>query len=59
VLTMPDLRLLELAEDCRQRAEEILTKAETFKDAAAREGMLRIAATYKDLAQRLERAARD
>jgi hypothetical protein len=56
---MPDERLLSLAEDCRQRAEEILIKAETFKDSDAREGMLRIAATYKDLAERLERAARD
>jgi hypothetical protein len=56
---MPDQRLLFLAEDCRQRAEELLTKAETFKDADAREGMRRIAETYRELAQRLERAARD
>jgi hypothetical protein len=36
-----------------------LVKAETFKDADAREGMRRIAETYKELAQRLERDAAD
>jgi hypothetical protein len=56
---MPDKRLLTLANECRERAEEILIKAETFKDADARAGMGRIAEAYKELAQRLERAAAD
>ena len=30
---MPDPRLLALANDCEERAEEILTRAETFHDA--------------------------
>jgi hypothetical protein len=56
---MPDQRLLALARECRERAEEILVKTETFRDANAREGMRRIAGTYVELAERLERAARD
>jgi hypothetical protein len=56
---MPDKRLLALSSESRERAEEILVKAETFKDADSREGMRRIAETYEELAQRLERAARD
>jgi hypothetical protein len=56
---MPDKRLLALSRECRERAEEILVKAETFQDADSREGMRRIAETYEELAQRLERAARD
>jgi hypothetical protein len=32
---MPDPRLLALANECRERAEEILTKAETFNNAHA------------------------
>jgi hypothetical protein len=54
---MPDPRLLALANECRERAEEILTKAETFRDAHAIERMRRIAASYKRLAERLEQAA--
>jgi hypothetical protein len=54
---MPGQRLLSLARDARDRAEEISTRAETFNDAGAREGMRRIAASYEKLAQRLERAA--
>jgi hypothetical protein len=38
---------------------EILTKAETFQDASAKQRMLQIAAQYQDLARRLERAAAD
>jgi hypothetical protein len=38
---MPDKRLLALSSECRERAEEILVKAETFKDADSREGMRR------------------
>jgi hypothetical protein len=51
---MPDQRLLALARECRERAEEILARAETFKDAGAREGMRRIASGYEQLAERLE-----
>jgi hypothetical protein len=53
---MPDTRLLALAHECRERAEEILTKAETFQDAHAIERMRGIAASYKRLAERLEQA---
>jgi hypothetical protein len=55
---MPDQRLLALANECRERAEEIVTQAETFNDAGARQGMRRIAARYKELAERLEQAAK-
>jgi hypothetical protein len=54
---MPDQRLLALAREARDHAEEILVKAETFKDAGAKQGVLEIAAQYRDLAMRLERAA--
>jgi hypothetical protein len=54
---MPNPRLLALANDCRERAEEILARAKTFNDAGAREGMRRIAASYTILAERLEQAA--
>jgi hypothetical protein len=56
---MPDRRLLELARDARERAEEILAKAETFKDASAKKSMLEIAANYKKLAAQLETASAD
>jgi hypothetical protein len=56
---MPDQRLLALARDARDRAEEILVKAATFKDTGARERMRRIAANYEQLAKRLEKAAAD
>jgi hypothetical protein len=50
-------RLLALARECRERAEEILARAETFSGADAREGMRRIAASYEKLAERLEKEA--
>jgi hypothetical protein len=56
---MPDQRLLALARDCRERAEEISLEAETFQDADAKQRMLEIAAQYQNLAKRLERAAAD
>jgi hypothetical protein len=56
---MPDERLLALARDCRERAEEVSVKADTFQDADAKQRMLEIAAQYRDLAKRLERAAAD
>jgi hypothetical protein len=55
--TLRDHRLLALARKCRDRAEEILARAETFNDADAREGMRRIAAGYEESAERLEREA--
>jgi hypothetical protein len=38
----------------RERAEEVLVRAETFHDADAREMMFRIAQNYEKLACRLE-----
>jgi hypothetical protein len=54
---MPGERLLALAKECRDRAAEILARAETFNDADAWEGMRRIAASYEELAERLEKQA--
>jgi hypothetical protein len=56
---MPDKRFLELAQESRDRAEEILSKAETFKDAGAKQKMLEIAAKYEELAKRMEQVAAD
>jgi hypothetical protein len=50
-------RLLTLAREARERAEEVLTRAETFQDAYAKQKMREIAAEYENLAQRLEQAA--
>jgi hypothetical protein len=47
-------KLLSFAREMRARAEEVLVRAETFRDAHARETMRRIAASYEKLAQRLE-----
>ncbi len=55
---MPDPRLLLLASELRVRAE-VLTRAETFNDAESQERMRAIAATYEELAQRIERGAFD
>ena len=52
-----DAVLLTLARDLRERAEEVLTRAETFHDADAREMMFRIAANYEKLARQLEMAS--
>jgi hypothetical protein len=51
---MPDLNLLVLASHARERAEEALTRAETFQDPEARRIMFEIAERYQKLAQRLE-----
>jgi hypothetical protein len=51
--------ILPCANECRERAEEILTKAETFHHADAKQKLLEIAAQYLDLAMGLENAARD
>jgi hypothetical protein len=47
--------LPSLARNSRDRAEEVLARAETFHDADAREMMHRIAWSYEKLARRLER----
>lgn len=49
-----DQVLLSVARDLRERAEEVLARAETFHDANAREMMHRIAWSYEMLARRLE-----
>ena len=56
---MPTLkeRLLHLAREARDHAEEALTRAETFRDAEAKQAMREIAAQYEELAWRLEREA--
>jgi hypothetical protein len=48
-----------VARECRDRAEELFIKAETFKDELAKQTLRGIAVTYEELAERLERAARD
>jgi hypothetical protein len=45
---------LFLARKLRERSEEALTLAETFRDAEARRMMLEVAERYEKLAQRLE-----
>jgi hypothetical protein len=57
--TMPDARFLLLASDLRARAEEVLTRAETFNHADARQKLRKIAETYVKLAERLEQRARN
>jgi AmiR/NasT family two-component response regulator len=52
---VPDAKLLLLARDLRARAKEILIQAETMRDAEARRKMRGIAASYEQLAQRLEK----
>jgi hypothetical protein len=56
---MPDLNLLATARELRERAEEALAKAETFHDPEAKRMMRQIAATYQEVARRLEREAGD
>jgi hypothetical protein len=55
---MPDPQLLLLAMDLRARAEEILARAETFHNVDAQRGLRKIAADYKNLAERMEQAAK-
>jgi hypothetical protein len=54
---MPDQTLLALARNARERAEEILTRIETFHDAYAKQKMREIAVKYEKLAERIEQAA--
>jgi hypothetical protein len=56
---MPDQKLLSLAMEARERAEEALTLAETFRDAEARRIMREVAENYEKLAEKLELHARD
>jgi len=49
-------RLLFLAREARERAEEILVRAETMQDAKARRMMREIAEGYEKLAERIEKA---
>ena len=45
---------LFMARKLRERSDEALAMAETFRDAEARQMMLEVAERYKKLAQRLE-----
>jgi hypothetical protein len=54
---MPDAELTMLAKHSRTRAKQVLARAKTFRDTAARQKMGRIAVSYKKLAQRLEHEA--
>jgi hypothetical protein len=56
---MPDFKPLALASELRARAEEGLARAETFRDAEARQKLREIAAGYEKLAQRLEQHDRE
>jgi hypothetical protein len=49
-----DAALLSHVNDLRDRAEELLVRAETFHDAGARKMMLTIAWNYEKMARRLE-----
>jgi hypothetical protein len=50
----PDSKLLMLASGWRAHAKEILLRAETMKDADARQEMREVAASYERLAQQVE-----
>ncbi len=54
---MPDLKLPAIAQELRDRAEEALTRAETFRDPETKRLMRQIAETYEEVARRLEREA--
>jgi hypothetical protein len=51
---MPDEHLLSLVANFRARAEELLLRAETMRDADARLRIREIAAGYDKLAQRIK-----
>jgi hypothetical protein len=50
-------KLRLLARDLRARAEQVLAQAKTMQSADVREKMRRIATSYEELAQRLEKQA--
>jgi hypothetical protein len=58
-MLMPDQKLLGLASSLRARAEEVLAKAETMKDVGAKQKMRDVAASYENLARKLEKHACD
>ena len=57
-LPMPDAMLLAIAREARERAEEVLTRAETFTEPEARRMMRQTAEMYGKLAEELEEVAR-
>jgi hypothetical protein len=57
-VAVPDQELLSLAMESLARAEELLARAETFRDSDVRQKLRGIAASYEKLAQRLEQYAR-
>ncbi len=56
---MPDPKLLAIAQELRDRAEEARTKAESFRDPDTKRLMRQVAATYEEVARRLEKEATD
>jgi len=50
-------RLVSLAREARERAEELLVRAGTMQDAEAQRMMREIAEGYERLAERIEKAA--
>ena len=58
-LAVQKQELLSLVMELRARAEEISVRAETMQDAEARQKLRGIAASYEELAQRLEQHARN
>jgi hypothetical protein len=55
---MPDQKLRLLALEARERAEEALNLAQTFRDAEARRIMREVAESYEKLAAKLGQHAR-
>ena len=56
---MPDQKLLSLALEAREHAEQALSLAETYRDAEAQRIMREVAENYEKLAEKLEQHARD
>jgi hypothetical protein len=54
---MPDEGFWRLPKSVEAAQRKILVRAEAFNDADARDGMGRIAASYEELADRLEKQA--
>jgi hypothetical protein len=55
---MPDLKLLAIVQELRDRAEEALVKAEIFRDPENKRLMRQVAAPYEEVARHLENEAR-
>jgi len=56
---MRDQKVRLLAMEARERGEQALTLAETFRDEEARRIMREVAESYEKLAERLEQHAND